>query len=190
MRHRARSRCSGAGRGERSGSARACASSKVSWRSSRRSRSGRACQRRRGDPGARRARPPGDDAGARARSRGAHRGRAGEDRAGRCAGARAAAWPRPVCCRAVRRTRSWSSRRSWRRCRSTRVPSRPRPGAGACHAERRRQLAAELVESARAALADGAYALCLEILKQAAEIPPSDDVAMESRRCARRRKRH
>jgi hypothetical protein len=38
--------------------------------------------------------------------------------------------------------------------------------------QRRRQLAAELLRDARAAFDDGGFALCLEILKQAAEIPP------------------
>ena len=46
-------------------------------------------------------------------------------------------------------------------------------------AQRSRQLVAELMGDARGALADGAYALCLEILKQAAEIPPPEDAAMQ-----------
>jgi hypothetical protein len=43
--------------------------------------------------------------------------------------------------------------------------------------ERRRQLAAQLLQDAREALGDGGYTLCLEILKQAEEIsPPADAV--------------
>jgi hypothetical protein len=45
-------------------------------------------------------------------------------------------------------------------------------------AERRRQLAQKLLDDARSALADGGHTLCLEILKQAAEIPaPAETVA-------------
>src|SRR6266849_1651667 len=45
--------------------------------------------------------------------------------------------------------------------------------------QRRQQLAAELVRNARAALEEGRYARCLEILKQAAEVPPSAEAAQE-----------
>ncbi|HEV8456891.1 MAG TPA: hypothetical protein VGR44_01225, partial [Methylomirabilota bacterium] len=45
--------------------------------------------------------------------------------------------------------------------------------------QRRQQLAAELIRNARAALDEGGYARCLEILKQAAEVPPSAEVAQE-----------
>ncbi len=45
--------------------------------------------------------------------------------------------------------------------------------------EQREQVAAELIRSARAALDEGGYARCLEILKQAAEIPPTAEAARE-----------
>ena len=45
--------------------------------------------------------------------------------------------------------------------------------------EQRQQVAAELIRSARAALDEGGYARCLEILKQAAEIPPTAEAARE-----------
>src|SRR5712691_9668249 len=45
--------------------------------------------------------------------------------------------------------------------------------------QRRQQLAAELVRNARAALEEGGYARCLEILKQAAEAPHSAEAAQE-----------
>jgi hypothetical protein len=46
-------------------------------------------------------------------------------------------------------------------------------------AERRQQLAGRLLPEARAALAEGEYTLCLEILEQAAEIPLPPEVAQE-----------
>src|SRR5438309_3901111 len=45
--------------------------------------------------------------------------------------------------------------------------------------EQRQQVTAELIRSARAALDEGGYARCLEILKQAAEIPPTAEAARE-----------
>ena len=45
--------------------------------------------------------------------------------------------------------------------------------------DRRRQLAVKVVQDARAALAEDACTLCLEILKQAMEIPPPAEVADE-----------
>src|SRR5713226_2864551 len=42
---------------------------------------------------------------------------------------------------------------------------------GRAEEQRRQQLAADLIRNARAALDEGDYALCLEILKQAAEVP-------------------
>jgi predicted Ser/Thr protein kinase len=50
---------------------------------------------------------------------------------------------------------------------------------GRAEEQRRQQLAADLLRNARAALDEGGYALCLEILKQAAEVPPSAEVAQE-----------
>jgi hypothetical protein len=46
-------------------------------------------------------------------------------------------------------------------------------------AERRQQLTAKLTQEARSALEAGEYTLCLEILKQAAEIPRAADVVQE-----------
>ena len=45
--------------------------------------------------------------------------------------------------------------------------------------QRRQQLAAELIRNARSALDEGGYARCLEILKQAAEVPPPAEAAQE-----------
>jgi serine/threonine protein kinase len=45
--------------------------------------------------------------------------------------------------------------------------------------DRRRKLAAKLLQDARAALADGGYTLCLEILKQASAIAPPPETASE-----------
>ena len=45
--------------------------------------------------------------------------------------------------------------------------------------DRRHQLAVKLVQEARATLAEEAYTLCLEILKQAIEIPPPAEMAEE-----------
>jgi hypothetical protein len=50
---------------------------------------------------------------------------------------------------------------------------------GRAEEHRRQQHAAELIRNARAALDEGGYALCLEILEQAAEIPPSAEAALE-----------